>query len=365
MSARIMPRRLLRSFALWTAVGLFFGSQAVLYSVYLPSQPWQQPLLRAMTDWYIWGMLSVAIVALAERLPLTRAQRVRSVILLVLAGVGITAAKIAIRYSLGLVVPALSFGPYTLPQMLMAQFHLNFAMFCAIFGIAAAFQYHRKYRDRELRASQLESVLTQAQLQVLRSQLQPHFLFNTLHTISALMQEGEIEAADRMIARLSELLRLVTDSAHTQEVTVRAELELLRRYLEIQQIRFQDTLRVRMNIADDTLDALLPSFMLQPLAENAIRHGISRRAAGGELSVTTRRDDGKLIVEIADNGVGLDASQGSALAPGVGLANTRARLDQLYGANHRFEVREREGGGVVVTIAVPYATTEVAVTPSQ
>jgi two-component system LytT family sensor kinase len=242
--------------------------------------------------------------------------------------------------------------------MLLAQFHIQVATFWVILGIGAAFEYYGKYRERELSASQLESRLAQAQLDVLRMQLQPHFLFNTLHTISAFMQEGEIDAADRMISRLSDLLRLALETAGAQEVPLRQEMDFLRRYLEIQQIRFQDQLRVTIDVPDDLLDAAVPSLLLQPLVENAIKHGVTPRAEGGEVSVRVARDDGDLHIAVRDDGPGLPASSqhppAGSPGSGVGLANTRARLVQLYGDKHRFTVGNHPDGGALVELSLPF-----------
>src|SRR5262249_53425821 len=163
-------------------------------------------------------------------------------------------------------------------------------------------------------------------------------LFNTLHAISTLMHR-DVEAADRMLTRLADLLRLAIADSSAQEVTLAHELEFIGRYLEIQQIRFPDRLRIRMEVAPETLDAPVPSLVLQPLVENAVRHGIAPRASGGELAVRAAREGDSLTLEVMDDGPGL-AGEGVS-GGGVGLANTRARLEQLYGTRHRFEMRNR------------------------
>jgi sensor histidine kinase YesM len=292
------------------------------------------------------------ILALGRRLPLTRGHRLRSVPVLVVAGILVTCFKIVARALVGQLIPAIP--TMRIRGMMLSQFHLNLATFWVILGIGAAFDYYRKFRERELRATQLESRLAQAQLDVLRMQLQPHFLFNTLHTISAYMQEGDIEAADHMIARLSELLRLAIDGVHTQEVPLRRELEFVQRYLDIQQIRFNEQLRVRVDVAPDVLDAMVPSLLLQPLVENAIRHGISPRAEGGTVALRIARAGPELHIDIEDDGVGLEAAASRGVGKGVGLANTRARLTQLHGTAQRFDVRDRPEGGVRVSLALPF-----------
>ena len=345
------PRAIARYIGVWTLIGVFFGTQAVIYSLYLPNQRWQPAMLSALADWYIWALFAPLILALGRRLPLTRGHRLRSIPILVVAGLAITVLKIVARAAAGQIIPGLPTMP--LRGMFLSQFHLNLATFWVILGIGAAFRYYAQYRERELATSRLEARLAQAQLDVLRIQLQPHFLFNTLHTISAFVQEGDIATADRMIARLSELLRLSIESVHTQEVSFRQELDFLQRYLDIQQLRFQERLRVRLDVADEALDAKLPSLMLQPLVENAIRHGISRRAEGGTVTLHARRAADELVVEIEDDGVGFTPVAGRG-ENGLGLANTRARLEQLYGDRHRFAVDSRPEGGARVTLAIPF-----------
>jgi signal transduction histidine kinase len=344
-------RRALTKFAGWTALGLFFGSQAVIYSTYGgdPRPIWPQ-IYSALADWYCWALLSPAILWLGRRFPLARRDWWRSVPVLFVAGLLFTGLKIVLRFEVGQLLP---FVPtMRVRGLLLSQFHLNLATFWVILGIGAAFEYYRKFRERELRASQLESSLAQSQLQVLRMQLQPHFLFNTLHTISALMQEGEIESADRMITRLSDLLRLALETVHTQQVRLAEELEFLQRYLDIQQIRFQDQLRVHVEIAPDTLDASVPSLILQPLVENAIKHGIGPHARGGTVTVRSHRENGMLCLEVRDDGAGLPPGWELG-ASGVGLANTRERLAQLYGAKHTFVVENAPGGGVIARLEIP------------
>lgn len=353
MAARV--RKILLYLGAWTLVGLLFGSQAVLYSLYAGTPRVWRPLASSLADWYIWALLTPAILWIGKRVPLVRpGWWWRSLPVLFVASLVFTALKIAIRAGLGQLVPDLPTMPLNIA--VIAQFHIHVATFWVILGIGAAFEYYAKFRERELRASQLESRLAQAQLEVLRTQLQPHFLFNTLHTISAFMQEGEIEAADRMISRLSDLLRLALESAGAQEVPLRQEMDFLRRYLEIQQIRFQEQLRVTLDVPDELLDARVPSLILQPLVENAIKHGVTPRAEGGEVTVSVARDDGALRVAVRDDGPGLSAVASRAgNGRGVGLANTRARLEQMYGDRQRFTVENHPDGGVLVAFSIPFA----------
>jgi len=214
-----------------------------------------------------------------------------------------------------------------------------------------AFDYYRKYRERELRTAELEKRLVQAKLQTLQMQLNPHFLFNTLHSISSLMHK-DVEAADKMITRLGDLLRAALAGADTQEVTLRQELNLLQLYLSIEQIRFGNRLSVKMEIAPDTLEAQVPNLILQPLVENAIRHGIEPRARPGCIELRSQRQDSRLALVVSDNGAGISGN--GAVKEGVGLSNTRARLRELYGETHRFELVGGPAGGMRVEVSIPF-----------
>jgi len=220
-----------------------------------------------------------------------------------------------------------------------------------IVAVSHAFDYYRKYRERELRTAELEKRLVQAKLQALQMQLNPHFLFNTLHSISSLMHK-DVEAADKMITRLSDLLRAALAGADTQEVTLRQELNLLQLYLSIEQIRFGNRLSVKMEIAPDTLEAQVPNLILQPLVENAIRHGIEPRARPGCIELRSQRQDSRLALVVSDNGAGISGN--GAVKEGVGLSNTRARLRELYGETHRFELVRPEAGGVRIELSLPF-----------
>jgi two-component system LytT family sensor kinase len=230
--------------------------------------------------------------------------------------------------------------------------------FIPIVLVAHAISYYRKFRDREIRAGQLETQLAKAHLHSLKSQLQPHFLFNTMHSISALMM-SDIQAADRMITRLADLLRMNLESAGTQVTTLSRELEFVNCYLAIEQVRFEDRLTVCLDIAPDTLDAQVPLLLLQPLVDNAVKHGISRLTAGGEIRISAVRQDGDLKLEVRDNGPGLSA--GTDRGCRVGLKVTRERLEALYGQNQLVELESPPEGGVSVSVSIPFQTSaEVA-----
>jgi sensor histidine kinase YesM len=222
----------------------------------------------------------------------------------------------------------------------------------ALVAFVHALDYHRESQERELAAAQLQTQLAEAQLEALQRQLHPHFLFNTLNTISALMHR-DVNAADEMLVQLSDLLRLTLDRVGTQQVPLKDEIDFLWKYLEIEQTRFGDRLQVHVNVEPEVLDAPVPNLILQPLVENALRHGIGPRVGGGRVDVSARQADGNLIMAVRDNGVGLSADKLDALHSGVGLSNTRSRLENLYGNRHRFEFQTPSGGGLLVTIVIP------------
>jgi two-component system LytT family sensor kinase len=228
------------------------------------------------------------------------------------------------------------------------------SVYVPILVIAHAVCYYKSWRERELRASQLEAQLSKAYLRSLKSQLQPHFLFNTLHSISSLMH-SDLGAAEKMIARLSELLRMSLEDGAAQTTTLSRELEFVTAYLDIEKVRFSDRMKVTFDIAPGTLDAEVPHLMLQPLVENAVKHGVARRTAGGEIAISATRDEGRLLIRVRDNGPDLNgASGGMAPTGGVGLRATRERLDRLYGTNQQFSLAALPDGGVEARVTLPF-----------
>jgi two-component system, LytTR family, sensor kinase len=212
--------------------------------------------------------------------------------------------------------------------------------------------YYQRLRERELRASQLEAQVTKARLDSLRSQLQPHFLFNTLHSISALMLT-DVHAADRMMTLLSDLLRMSLENVGFQTTTLQRELEFVTKYLEIEKVRFGDRLNVVVNVDSEALDAEVPHLLLQPLAENAVRHGIARLSSPGEIRIVASLDDSRLRLEVRDNGPGLKASGTDQPGTGLGLKATQLRLRTLYGEGQQFTIRNVPEGGVEVCVQIP------------
>jgi two-component system LytT family sensor kinase len=230
------------------------------------------------------------------------------------------------------------------------DFHVP--IYWALLGLQHAVDYHREMRTRDVAAARLETRLVEAHLQALHRQIHPHFLFNTLHAISALVHRDP-DRADTMIERLSDMLRITLSTVGPQEVTVRQELEFLRAYLDIEQVHFGARLQVTVEVDAEVLDALVPNLVLQPLAENALRHGLAPLAGGGSLHIAARRDADTLVLHVADDGRGLrDTAPGGH---GVGLSNTRARLQAIHPGTASLAVEPRVGGGVQVTVRLPFS----------
>lgn len=342
-------------FAGSTSVGLFFATQAYFNPAVLGMITWEKALAINLTYYYCFGLAVPLIVGLGRRFPLLETSRLAlSLLVHLVASLFICVAillvtEIILKYVIGI-------RPSPLLELTKYAYAYNFTslvpMYWAILLGFHAFQYFAKFRDRELRASQLEARLSEARLAALKMQLRPHFLFNTLNSISSLMYSDR-DSADAMLARLAEFLRMTIDAEADQLVPLSRELEFVRRYLEIEQIRLEDRLRVEYDIDDTTLDALVPNLVLQPLVENAIHHGVASRAEGGVIIIAATPMDGRLRLSVADDGAGLGAGPERVR---VGLGNTQARLQDLYGDRYDLRLAGRAEGGVVVEVTVPMQT---------
>ena len=339
--------RLALIWGLWTLYALFAASQSYLSRAYSQRIEFKPAFLYALLDSYTWALLTPFVLWLGARFAIRGANWWYTAPLQVVYAIGFTVVHLQIFVRL---LPWIGYqsSPRVTTSVFLARFHSDLLTYWALIGLRHAVDYYRKYRDRELHATQLQARLAQAQLQVLRMQLQPHFLFNTLHAISALVHK-DVEAADRMITRLSEFLRITLESAGVQEIELKGELEALDKYLEIEQVRFGNRLTVVRSIEPETLDLLVPNLILQPLVENAVRHSIAPRADGGRIEIRARGEGLNLVIDVVDDGPGASATP---LREGVGLANTRARLDQLYGASQSMKLRN-EPGAFQVTLSFP------------
>jgi two-component system LytT family sensor kinase len=237
-------------------------------------------------------------------------------------------------------------------RMLRYSLIIDLLAYAGACGVLYALEARKRLRVQEMTAAQLEAQLSRSQLEALRAQLQPHFLFNTLNAISMLARKGDTDGAVRMLAGLSDLLRLALASVGKAEVALRLELDFIERYLALQQIRFSDRLEVKMRIAPGVLDASVPSLVLQPLAENAVRHGLSPQNEGGLLEIVAEREGEDLVLSVRDTGVGLLPQ--SERRGGMGLQNVRARLAVLYPAAHHFTLENHPDGGTLAVVRIPF-----------
>lgn len=310
--------------------------------------------------WLIWAALVPAVLWVRRRFPLERQALRRTLPVHLLALVVLcllhTLASLWLTQWL-MQTGEIGFGKVWLLRLAFSW--LRDLPFCVLFygmvlGVASALAYYRQFRERELRASQLEAQLAQAQLQMLKMQLHPHFLFNTLNGITGLVRDNDNAVAVQMLVGLSDLLRQTLDNAGKQEVRLSEELEWLESYLKLQQMRFSDRLQVRIDAAPEALDALVPNLILQPLVENAIRHGLSNRAAPGSVSLTAERAGERLDLRVSDDGAGLPAHWRPETGQGLGLTNTAARLRQLFGTDFELVVQNRAQGGVEARVSIPW-----------
>jgi two-component system LytT family sensor kinase len=348
------PRRWLKwllGFGFWTLIGLSFAFQFYISSAKAGlGVSWKQAVGYALGDWYVFALLSIPVVWLARRFQFESGNRARSLAVHIPGSVVFSLAYMVLRALVGRWQSEASFVEAFQP-LLVKTWHFNLLIYWVNVAVSFAFDYYGKFRERQLRAAELEKNLAQAKLQALQMQLNPHFFFNSLHSISALMHQ-DVEAADRMITRLSHLLRAALDNSGAQEVTLREELKFLQSYLEIEQIRFGSRLTVQSEISPDSLDARVPNLILQPLLENAIRHGIEPHAKPGRIELRAQCVNGQLTLEVSDNGPGVKDTQ--AVNEGVGLSNTRARLRTLYGEAHGFELGNGPEGGLRVRLTIPF-----------
>jgi two-component system, LytTR family, sensor kinase len=339
--------------AAWTLIVLTFSVQAYVFAVARgrPDNFWHE-FLTASSDWYIWAALTPLVFFLCRRFRITSKTWRSAVPLHLVAGVVLSFLQLAIQVRLNFIVNAGYTMPYWRVIYFFATFkgHINLLTYWVIVALNHGIYYYEQSRARELAWARLETDLANAQLQVLNMQLHPHFLFNTLHSISTLISEDP-ETARQMVLKLSELLRASLNKIEQPAVPLQQELELLECYISIEQTRFKDRLTIEREIDPNTLACEVPTMILQPLVENAIRHGIGKHRQADRISIVVRRSNGRLLLEV-QNRIG-SVENGGPAPRGIGLSNTRARLEQLYSNHHSFEITNRDGGGVAVTLTLP------------
>ena len=359
-------------FCLWTLAGLFMLTQDLAQMMLTQDRhPVSHHLISWMVGVWLWVLYTPFVLWLGRKFPLEHKPHWRKVLIhlpisLVFPFVALTIESVILR-GLRVFPDIMTSVPATLVFLLIIGYHQDVLTYWTILGAQCAYGWYRRYEERrqaalrlELRSSQLERQLAEAHLRALKMQLQPHFLFNTLNTIMVLVRQQKGKEAEEMLARLSDLLRSVLDDVHAQEVPLTRELEYLQLYLAIEQVRFQDRLHVEVAADPEVLDAALPHMALQPIVENAIRHGLAPKLEGGVITLRSLVDNGRMRIEIEDNGLGMTADRLARVHDeGIGMSNVQERLRLLYGEDFRFEVTSRLGSGTLVRIDVPELVSEL------
>lgn len=355
--------------------GLYFAIQVYLQRSY-ESRPTSlsQALLQGVVFWLLWLLASPLILRLVRAFPFRKEQWSDALLLHLPSGTIFSLAHLLLFVFITSWIGGNAIRTF---DELLARFQPVFLSSFALWSLvywtvliaSYAFHFYERYQEGVLKASQLQAQLAQAELQALKMQLHPHFLFNTLHSISALMH-ADVEAADKMVVRLGEFLRMTLKNSGTPEITLEEEVKFLECYLEIERLRFEDRLSVRFEIDPEVLGARVPNLILQPLVENAVRHGVAPHTGPGRLSVRGKRLGDRLVLEVEDNGSGLpanskvgDQDQEGAISAergpgGLGLANTRARLERFYGNRHHFRLENAADGGLLVVLELPLRSSD-------
>ena len=349
--------------ALWLAFAFINASQIVggMRAVGM-HHPWGRLFFVVLASWLVWPLATPLILRLGHRFPPTRLRPLST------WGVHLAAClAVGALYSIWSAVLQITLQPWgqdaqvtnfwrTAFYAFYAEFHIFLILYAAILALSFTIESLRRLAQRETEAARLSEQLSRAQFDALRRQLEPHFLFNTLNAIAGLIREQRNDDAVTMIAGLSDLLRRVLDDSGRQEVPLDEEVEFLTTYLDIQKTRFGDRLQIEVKVPRETLSARVPSLILQPMVENAIEHGIRKRASGGLLRVGAARNNGRLTLSVYNDGPRLPEGwqqQGT----GIGIANVRARLESLYGEKCALDIQNRDQG-VEVLLSVPYKASE-------
>jgi two-component system LytT family sensor kinase len=349
-------RRLIRGFlivvACWTFLGLLFTPQTYLSNLHSPTPfSWWQALLANSVLFYLWAAFTPLVLWLGRRFLLEQPYLLRNLVIHFGLSFLVTSLHLFLLGQLNYLVLILLVKEYVSPVPAIALAvglgATNIMIYWGIIGISQALAYFRRSREREIS-------LAQARLQAIQTQLHPHFLFNTLNAISELVHEDAMRA-EQTITQLSDLLRISLQSDAAQEITLKEELDFLRKYVEIQQTLLQERLTVNWNIEPDTLDAQVPNLLLQPLIENAIRHGIAPKATGGTIEINADRRGDRIMLSIEDDGIGIGFPAENNIREGIGLKSVRTRLRHLYDESHEFSLKESgKGQGLCVEMVIPF-----------
>ncbi len=355
----------------WTIVGLLFAvRRIVVVNVQGTHVSWVIVGALELVYWYVWAAYTPLVIGLAKRFPLTGPRFVRHIAIHTITSLMMAPLASVTEYFLGHGLLRSVFritDPSVLrllPPFAVSVLSMSFTgmlTYWLVVGLYQSIHFYQAAMERQTIAAQLETQLSHAELENLKSQLHPHFLFNSLHTIGVLMQE-DVDAASRLLICLGDLLRMALERREN-EITLQSELEFVGKYLEIEQTRFHDRLKVHMDVPPDLLAVYVPSLALQPLVENAIKHGVSVDSAAGRLEITAQRHNGRVRLCIRDDGPG--PAPGSRLRFGVGLANVQSRLKQLYGDESSLELTGGDGRGCEATITIPLRSSHEDTSPHR
>jgi hypothetical protein len=326
---------------------------------------WSYALISTLPNWYIWAALAPLIVKIAKAYPVDSSNWLR---VFLTVHVPVLLGAMLVHSALNLLLfrgaglhDTMNLGLYRVH--FFSRIHGNIFTYATIVGIFYAYDYYRKYVAREQHTASLQVQLAEANLRALKMQIHPHFLFNTLHSIAALVRKGENKLAVRMLGQLGEFLRIALENKGRQEIPLNQELDFLSRYLDIEKIRFGDRLRVNIEAEDGLESCYVPNLILQPIVENAIHHGIAPSAQNGQIDIVVETNGDRLCMSVRDNGPGLKNPE--RLKKGVGVSNTQERLENLYGPNQEFSLRNAEIGGLDVRICIPRALEPVMRLPAE
>jgi two-component system LytT family sensor kinase len=343
---------------LWLLIVLLYSTRTTPPPNFKGS--WPDMLKFTAGDWFIWVLFAPAIIHLDRRLPVARGALLQRLLyhipLCLLVTSFATYGRWVIMFMLGF---SGLIGSSPLPFDVLREswngfFHFYFLIYWAIVGVFVAFDHNNLLKEREIKTAELERLLSEAHLETLRNQMHPHFLFNALNTISAHV-ENNPRAARRMLEQLGELLRFSLDYAEDQEIPLSEEMIFIDRYLALQKARFEERLEVTVSVVPETLAAMVPTFILEHLVENAIRHGIAPRSQKGVMEIQTKKEKDRLHLSVRDNGPGLPPNWNVEKSAGIGISNMRERLRCLYGEeNFTFNITNAEGGGVLAELLLPF-----------
>ncbi len=376
MHSDAIERRLLqRQWFIWFLLACFWMTLSVVgtwvnHNQYIFSKhpiTWHHAGMMNLVAYGSWALvLTPLILLICWYFPLERGRLGRAipVHLVGMFSMGVVESLIRLPFCRFLCPDLISLSPWQrFRGEVFVLMEADIWMYLAVVGVLHVLLYYSRFKDRELKAARLEAQLASTELQLLKMQLHPHFLFNTLHTIAAMMHK-DVRRAEQMIMQLGDLLRLTLEGVNVEEVTLKREVDFLQRYLDIQQVRFQERLQVNIDIQPNTWDACVPYLLLQPLVENAVQHGIARRSLPGRIEIFASRENGHLLLSIRNDGPPANGG-GVVRSGGMGLSNTRARLRRLYGPGHDFTMEHLATGCAEVQVRIPFKSAPAVEQPAH